>query len=348
MAPPPADALWQGWATCGEGRGTTIWPVALGPCQLQPGQLPQAAVTWGLCIPGELLSISGFLLATIPLDKLAAWQLWQISKKQRPGFKAANDNRYLQRGSHTQMCPFQTPRLTRRSISCSRTRSCRCRRWYSSNSSSLSLISVMLFLRSRDPTGSRGSPRGFLGVWGLCRGEGTAGEPNPYVGLRQVLKLGRRVGFSASSGGEGPPAPFDSSGPLRLTRGLPGTSLPSRGCGEGMSGVTRGLAARRDKEGLRGGSSLMLSMFLRATRGLSGGCNRASGTALLVGCRLGTRESRGSRKGLGGRSCRATRGRGATLGISRGLPTWWSPSLSAGQGSLEPPPGRVGGWTVWL
>lgn len=256
MAPPPADGPWQGWTRCGEfckGRATTVLAGS-------PGAMLAPPASTGCCNLGALYSWRAaehrwLLLAIIPLDKPAAWQLWQIPKRKRPGFEAANDKRlFAKRVSHTQMCPLPAPRLTRRSISCSRTRSCRCRRWYSSSSSSLSLISVMLFLRSRDPAGSRGFPKGFLGVRGLCWGEGTAGEPSPYVGLRQLLKLGRRVGFSASSGGEGAPAPFDSSGPLRLARGLPGTSLPSRGCGEGVSGTTRGLAARCDKEGLRGGS----------------------------------------------------------------------------------------------
>lgn len=47
--------------------------------------------------------------------------------------------------------------LTSLSISCSRSRSWRCRRWYSRSSSSLSLISVMLFFLSLG-MGTRKSP----------------------------------------------------------------------------------------------------------------------------------------------------------------------------------------------
>lgn len=77
--------------------------------------------------------------------------------------------------------------LTSFSISCSRSLSSLCQRWYSNNSSSLSLISEMLFLRSRvygftrlcslleDPL-MQGV---FLWLWGLARGDEEDREPRP-------------------------------------------------------------------------------------------------------------------------------------------------------------------------
>lgn len=85
------------------------------------------------------------------------------------------------------------------SISCSRSLSSLCQRWYSSKSSSLSLISVMLFLRSRvygfvrlcslleDPaTVMHGI---FLWLWGLVRGDELDREPRPGMTAQPGVDL---------------------------------------------------------------------------------------------------------------------------------------------------------------
>lgn len=88
-------------------RGTTILASS-------PGAMPAPPISTGCCNPGALYSQRAtehrwLLLAIIPLDKLAAWQLWQIPKRQRPGFKAANNNRYLLRGCPTVKCVPSQP-----------------------------------------------------------------------------------------------------------------------------------------------------------------------------------------------------------------------------------------------
>lgn len=140
------------------------------------------------------------------------------------------------------------------SISCSRSLSSLCQRWYSSSSSSLSLISEMLFLRSRvrgrtGPLGSLDAPVGslvapalpdfFLFPWGLVRGEGPAPVPDPD---REP-----RAGVMAI-----PELPFCCLPPPEVGEGLLARSPLS------WREPCAGEAPLRDMEGLGGGSSLRL------------------------------------------------------------------------------------------
>lgn len=115
----------------------------------------------------------------------------------------------------------------------------------------------------------------------------------------------------------------------RRGRGLSATSLVSLGSGAVRAGT--GERALRDRDGLKGGSSLMLSRPRRPRRGLSGGCRvrvaepseNVRPTSWREGLVVSTRSAPGgSRKGLGGRSWSVPilfRGAG-TGGWNLGLP----------------------------
>lgn len=115
----------------------------------------------------------------------------------------------------------------------------------------------------------------------------------------------------------------------RRGRGLSATSLVS--LGSAVVRVGMGERARRDSDGLKGGSSRILSRPRRPRRGLSGGCRMWAAdpsenvlpTSWREGLVVNTRSGPGgSRKGLGGRSWSVpTLFRGAgTGGWNLGLP----------------------------
>lgn len=218
---------------------------------------------------------------------------------------------------------LQSCLLTSLSISCSLSLSSRCRRWYSSSSSSLSLISVMLFFRSLIPGWDLPDDT-FLWTRGLVRGEEPDREPRLKAGDSAFPKLAFLIPAPPTPPsiivevGEGLRARMprlnvgssDVEQDLDLTlwlsqSNLLGLELLSSVLNvETVSGSTfsRTGTPLRTTEGLSGGSSLMLlppplptfdSMFLLAMRGLTGGCRERGCCWSVVPWRMWTLGSSG-------------------------------------------------------